>query len=110
MPGRLSLGVSPQRGEVGILRRRQAVDPGRHRLRVNRAISLMPRTGWTWYVTEFDGEDSFFGYVVGFEKELGYFSLSELQGIRGALGLPVERDLYFEPKPLSEVKKFHNDL
>lgn len=37
----------------------------------------------------------FFGYVIGLEAELGYFSLSELEQIRGALGLPVERDLYF---------------
>lgn len=67
-----------------------------------------PDSSWTWYVIEFDGEDSFFGYVVGFEKELGYFSLSELQEVRG--GLPIERDLYFDPIPLSEVKKLHNDL
>jgi len=66
-----------------------------------------PDSSWTWYVIEFDGEDTFFGYVVGFVPELGYFSLSELESIRGPLGLPVERDLYFEPKPLSEIKKQH---
>jgi hypothetical protein len=37
--------------------------------------------------------------------EIGYFSLSELEKIRGPLGLKVERDLYWKPKPLSEVKK-----
>jgi len=42
--------------------------------------------------------------VSGLEVELGYFSLSELTGIRGAFGLPVERDLSFEPTRLSEVK------
>ena len=62
-----------------------------------------PDSNWTWYATEFDGEDSFFGLVDGFEKELGYFSLQELQKIRGGLGLPVERDLYWTPKPLKEI-------
>jgi len=62
-----------------------------------------PWTSWTWYVTEFDGEDIFFGLVDGFEKELGYFSLSELQSARGPGGLRVERDLYFSPRPLSKI-------
>lgn len=39
------------------------------------------------------------------DPELGYFSLSELEKVRGPLGLRVERDLYWEPKPLSEVRK-----
>lgn len=64
-----------------------------------------PWSNWTWYVTEFDGEDIFFGYVVGFDSELGYFSLSELESIKGPYGLKIERDLYFTPKPLSEVKR-----
>jgi DUF2958 family protein len=64
-----------------------------------------PDAGWTWYVMEFDGDDTFFGYVVGTYPELGYFSLAELQQVRGKFGLPVERDLYFEPCRLSQVKK-----
>ena len=40
---------------------------------------MHPRTSWRWYATEFDGEDSFFGLVAGFEIELGYFSKSELE-------------------------------
>jgi len=62
-----------------------------------------PDNSWTWYATEFDGEDTFFGLVDGLEKELGYFSLSELQAVRGPLGLPVERDLYWRPKPLEGI-------
>jgi len=62
-----------------------------------------PDAGWTWWASEFDGEDLFFGLVHGFEKELGYFRLSELKQIRGALGLPVERDRYFRPKTLREL-------
>jgi hypothetical protein len=63
-----------------------------------------PDANWTWYAMEYDGEDTFFGLVDGFEKELGYFSLSELKSLRGAMGLPVERDQWFKPTPLSEIK------
>lgn len=62
-----------------------------------------PDSNWTWYATEFDGEDLFFGLVDGFEKELGYFRLSELQSVKGALGLPIERDMFFKPKTLNEL-------
>jgi len=60
---------------------------------------------WTWYGIEFDGKDLFFGWVDGDFPELGYFSLAELKQTRGKLGCPIERDLYFKPCRLSEVKK-----
>lgn len=66
-----------------------------------------PDANWTWYASEFDGEDIFFGLVSGLEVEFGYFALSELEDIRGPLGLPVERDLHFEPKPLEELADLH---
>jgi len=66
-----------------------------------------PASGWTWYATEFDGEDILFGLVVGYEVELGSFSLSELQSVRGGLNLPVERDLYYKPKTLRELIDQH---
>ncbi|MCH7574824.1 MAG: DUF2958 domain-containing protein [Candidatus Marinimicrobia bacterium] len=62
-----------------------------------------PDSNWTWYATEFDGKDTFFGLVDGFEKELGYFSLLELKAARGPLGLPIERDLYWKPKTLRGI-------
>ena len=62
-----------------------------------------PDSSWTWYATEFDGKDTFFGLVDGFEKELGYFSLLELKAARGPLGLPIERDLYWSPKTLRVI-------
>lgn len=64
-----------------------------------------PDSNWTWYATEFDGEDVFFGLVEGFCKELGYFSLHELESIKGPLGLKIERDLYFKPTTLEELMK-----
>ena len=66
-----------------------------------------PDSNWTWYATEFDGTDLFFGYVVGFFNELGYFTLQELETARGPHGLPIERDLYFKPTPLSTVRAWH---
>lgn len=63
-----------------------------------------PTSSWTWWATEYDPETrTFFGLVEGFERELGYFSLDELQEVRGPFGLGVERDLYWNPKPLKEV-------
>jgi len=63
-----------------------------------------PWLNWTWYVTEFDGDDVLFGRVEGFEREWGYFNLSELESLRGPCGVPaVERDLDFEPRPVSEL-------
>jgi len=66
---------------------------------------LTPDSNWTLYAIEFDGEDLFFGLVIGFEAELGYFRLSELQEVRGPLGLPIERDSFFSPIPLSHVQR-----
>ena len=70
---------------------------------VARVKFFTPDSSWTWYVTEFDGDDTFFGLVDGHEKELGYFSLRELQSVRGPLGLPIERDLYWQPRTLREI-------
>lgn len=67
-----------------------------------------PWNHWAWYAFEFDGEDIFFGWVFGDYPELGTFSLSEMESIKGPMGLGIERDLYFDPKPLSEVKKSHS--
>jgi len=64
-----------------------------------------PWTNWTWYGVEFDGKDTFFGLVQGFEEELGYFSLEEIASARGPFGLRIERDITFEPTRLSEVRQ-----
>lgn len=75
-----------------------------------------PTGSWNWYVTEGEETDNddflFFGFVIGFDAELGYFTLSQLQiakkGLSGLRALPIERDLYFFPCKLSEVKARHN--
>jgi hypothetical protein len=65
-----------------------------------------PDSSWSWFATESDGEDTFFGLVSGFEVELGYWSLSELESTRGPLGLPIERDLWFKPTPLTQIPEY----
>jgi hypothetical protein len=85
-----------------------------------------PVGSWTWYALEGSPVDEdgymdtnkpkvdylFFGLVVGFETELGYFSLNELntakEGLRGIRALPIERDVWFETQRLSEVRRRHD--
>jgi len=60
-----------------------------------------PDAGCTWLLTEIDPEDQDIAFGLcdlgmGF-PELGNVSLSELESVRGKLGLPVERDLHFRP-------------
>lgn len=72
---------------------------------------FLPGSGFTWYVTEAEkqsnGDYMFFGYVEGLESELGYFTLSQLQSVRGRFGLRVERDMYFNngKTTLAQVKR-----
>ena len=74
---------------------------------------FFPSSRWTWYATEFDGEDTFFGYVVsGIDPafdEWGTFSLKELSSIKGEFGgwkyTSVERDLFFEDRQIDKNGK-----
>jgi hypothetical protein len=82
-----------------------------------------PDSSWSWFASEGSPVDEdgyydtdkekvdylFFGLVVGLEIELGYFSLAELESARGPLGLPIERDLYYEPKSLKELMDWHRE-
>lgn len=59
--------------------------------------------GWEWYITEKgtgEEEDLLFGLVKGWEDELGYICLSELEA-----SWEVERDKFFTPAPLSTFRK-----
>ena len=86
----------------------------------------MDTRSWTWYGIEgspvdeegyYDTEKEkvdyvFFGFVVGFEPECGYFSLHELktakEGLRSIQARPIERDISFRPQRLSEIKRQHD--
>jgi len=71
-----------------------------------------PSSNWTWFaisgepVLSESGSEidfRFFGLVFGHEKEFGYFLLSELEEVRGPVGLPIERDLHFKPATLEQI-------
>ena len=66
-----------------------------------------PTSIFTWYIIEIskDDLDTCYGYTKGFEGELGYFSLNELNEIRGNLGLKVEIDNSFNPTPLGLIRR-----
>ena len=81
-----------------------------------------PMGAGDWFITEgqlevFDKEEGddepivveswlFFGLCdLGFGyPELGYVSLVELESVKGPFGLGIERDMYWQPKALSEVR------
>lgn len=61
-----------------------------------------PASSWTWYVMEYDGQDTCFGLVAGQETEFGYFSLQELSELQ-VCGLPIERDMCFRPTQVQDL-------
>lgn len=71
-------------------------------------VKFFGHNGWYWYATEFDGEDTFYGLVKGWETEWGYFSLSELESasvkIFGTEIPAVERDCYWSARKVSELE------
>jgi hypothetical protein len=69
-----------------------------------------PTGNWTWYATEFDGKDTFFGLVDGFELEWGTFSLSEMQSAKGRFGLGIERDRYIGMPKLEDISRLKGRL
>ncbi|MFZ1700887.1 MAG: DUF2958 domain-containing protein [Pyrinomonadaceae bacterium] len=71
------------------------------------AVFFFPGSGWTWFVTEGqpEGDDFvFFGYVIGFESEWGYFTLRELEEV-DIHGMKIEKINDFVPTPISDLKK-----
>jgi hypothetical protein len=76
------------------------------------AKCFSPDSSFSWFITEGSPVRNkendvvdyiLFGLVDGQFKELGYFRLSELESVRGPMGLPIERDLYWKPKTLEEI-------
>jgi hypothetical protein len=74
-----------------------------------------PWGNWTWYVLEgrpelgeagnLTGDWLFFGLVDVCKKEMGYFTLKELEAANGPFGLKIKWDLYWDPETtLANVK------
>lgn len=67
-----------------------------------------PWNNWKWFVTEgqYDEDQKtwmFYGLVKGHETESGYFTLAQLESVRGPGGMRIERDISFK-RTLAEVK------
>jgi len=64
--------------------------------------------GCDWYISEMDPTSRrAFGFVDlgNGASEWGYIDLEELEAVLATpLNLPVERDLYFEPQPISKLR------
>lgn len=94
-------------GEANILRAKNQLDP----FDFKPVVKLFtPDAGATWLLTEIDPRDTDIAFGLcdlGMgEPELGNVSLTELSTVRGQLGLPVERDLYFDAdKTLSQYQE-----
>lgn len=61
--------------------------------------------GCDWYVTEFDGQNTFFGFANLNDPqnaEWGYFTLSELDTIN-IHGIEIDNDLHWQPRKFSDV-------
>lgn len=80
-----------------------------------------------WYIAEYDGEDTFFGFVdLGdpYQAEWGYTSYRELRDLRLVqelgdpvtgvvvckLRLEVECDISWTPRPFSEIGKHRGEV
>ena len=65
--------------------------------------------GSEWYAFEFDGIDTFFGFVIlnnDFElSEIGYFSLNELSDIKLHGCIEVQCDPFWKVRPANQVDK-----
>jgi len=68
------------------------------------AVFQFQLSGWLWFATEGEAIDDdflFFGYVVGLEREWGYFCLSDLESV-DIHGIKVRREEDHVMRPLSE--------
>lgn len=95
----------------GALSGERGVDPSPRREHAERRLGE-PRTDVQIGAPEaprktlvvYEKETIFFGLVDGLETELGYFTLSELEALRGPWGLKVERDLHFGRTTLAQIR------
>jgi hypothetical protein len=66
--------------------------------------------GSDWYIAEFDGHDTMFGYaILNGDTEMaewGYISLAELKAIKLSF-MQVDRDIHWTVKPASEIKNIN---
>ena len=69
-------------------------------------VKLFNPTGpGSWYISSYDPETrQAFGAAKITDFEYGAIDLGELVAFRGRFGLPIERDLHWTPRPLSQCE------
>ncbi len=77
--------------------------------RVGETVGRGRALGSDWYVAEFDGDDTFLGYVIlngDYQcAEWGYFSFSELKEVKvGLVEVDCELEECWEIKQFSDIK------
>ena len=61
-------------------------------------------SNWEWYLIEYDKEKKLaFGYVIGQEKEFGYFSLDEFKEVNEER-IEIVRDTEFQAIKFKDLK------
>jgi len=61
-----------------------------------------------WFVSEYDGEDLFFGYaIIGDPEsaEWGYISFTELKLVKIPPGIEVDCEIFDPPRKASEIEE-----
>lgn len=65
----------------------------------------------SWFITEYsevapdECRELAYGYVTGLgEDEFGFMSIEELANVKGRMGIGLEVDCFFTPKPISKIK------
>ena len=71
--------------------------------------------GCDWYVSEYDGVDTFFGYAIlngAYEfAEWGFISFSELRGISiGGIEVDCECEGFWKPRPAYQIEKIRRGM
>ena len=64
--------------------------------------------GCDWFISEYDGEDLFFGYaIIGDSRfgEWGYISFEELKRIKVPPGIEVDCEFFDPPLKASEIEE-----
>lgn len=85
----------------GRIREQRAIEGGEDIDFIPVVKLFTPDAGCTWLLTDLDPEDPDIAFGLcdlglGY-PELGTVRISELESVRGCLGLPVERDMHFAP-------------
>lgn len=73
---------------------------------VARVRLFNPGGAGTWWIAAYDPETRVaFGAAELVEREMGDIWMPELVEYRGPFGLPIERDLYYEPATLGQIRR-----